>query len=158
MSFALTINGKKHVADVDGDTPLLWVLRDVLGLTGTKYGCGMALCGACTVHVDGAAMRSCQTPVEAVHGKAITTIEGVHATEVGRAVQQAWLDVDVVQCGYCQSGQIMSATALLAQTPQPSDDQIREGMAGNICRCGTYERIHAAVKQAARQIPIRKVA
>lgn len=158
MNFSLTINGKKHVADVDADTPLLWVLRDVLGLTGTKYGCGMALCGACTVHVDGVAMRSCLTPVEAVSGKAITTIEGVHATEVGRAVQKAWLDADVVQCGYCQSGQIMSATALLAQTPQPSDDQIRDGMAGNICRCGTYERIHAAVKQAARQIPIRKVA
>lgn len=158
MNFSLTINGKKHVADVDADTPLLWVLRDVLGLTGTKYGCGMALCGACTVHVDGVAMRACLTPVEAVNGKAITTIEGVHATEVGRAVQKAWLDADVVQCGYCQSGQIMSATALLAQTPQPSDDQIRDGMAGNICRCGTYERIHAAVKQAARQIPIRKVA
>ncbi len=158
MNFSLTINGKKHIANVDGDTPLLWVLRDLLGLTGTKYGCGMALCGACTVHVDGVAMRSCLTPVEAVGGKAITTIEGVHATEVGRAVQKAWLDADVVQCGYCQSGQIMSATALLAQTPQPSDDQIRDGMAGNICRCGTYERIHAAVKQAARQIPIRKVA
>lgn len=158
MNFGLTINGKKHTVDVDGDTPLLWVLRDVLGLTGTKYGCGMALCGACTIHMDGVAMRSCLTPVEAAHGKAITTIEGVHATEVGRAVQKAWLDVDVVQCGYCQSGQIMSATALLAQTPQPSDDQIREGMAGNICRCGTYERIHAAVNLAARHIPSRKEA
>lgn len=156
MSYTLKINGKQHVADVDSDTPLLWVLRDVLGMTGTKYGCGMALCGACTVHMDGAAIRSCVTPVEAANGKAITTIEGVHETEVGRAVQQAWLEVDVVQCGYCQTGQIMSATALLAQTPAPNDQQIREGMAGNICRCGTYERIHAAVKQAARQIPIRK--
>jgi isoquinoline 1-oxidoreductase alpha subunit len=158
MSYTLRINGQQHSADVDGDTPLLWVLRDVLGMTGTKYGCGMALCGACTVHMDGAAIRSCVTPVEAAAGKAITTIEAVHSTEVGRAVQQAWLEVDVVQCGYCQSGQIMSATALLQQTPQPSDAQIREGMAGNICRCGTYERIHAAIKQAARHIPIRKEA
>lgn len=158
MSFALNVNGKEHVADVDGDTPLLWVLRDVLGMTGTKYGCGMALCGACTVHMDGAATRSCVTPVQAAAGKAVTTIEAVHTTDVGRAVQKAWLDVDVVQCGYCQSGQIMSATALLAQTPAPSDEQIREGMAGNICRCGTYQRIHAAVKLAARQIPIGKEA
>ncbi|MNV59506.1 Isoquinoline 1-oxidoreductase subunit alpha [compost metagenome] len=158
MNYTLNINGKQHSADVDGDTPLLWVLRDVLGMTGTKYGCGMALCGACTVHLDGAAIRSCVTPVEVAAGKAITTIEAVHATEAGRAVQQAWLELDVVQCGYCQSGQIMSATALLAQTPAPSDEQIRDGMAGNICRCGTYERIHAAVKLAARQIPIQKVA
>jgi len=158
MSHTLKINGKRHVADVDADTPLLWVLRDVLGMTGTKYGCGMSLCGACTVHMDGAAIRSCITPVEAAVGKAITTIEAVHTTDAGRAVQQAWLDLDVVQCGYCQSGQIMSATALLAQTPAPSDSQIREGMAGNICRCGTYERIHAAVKHAARYIPIRKAA
>lgn len=158
MSFNLTINDKKHVADVDGDTPLLWVLRDVLGMTGTKFGCGMALCGACTVHMNGVATRSCVTPVETANGKAITTIEGIDTTVVGRAVQKAWLKLDVVQCGYCQSGQIMSATALLAQTPQPSDDQIREGMAGNICRCGTYDRIHAAVKQAARHIPIRKEA
>ena len=158
MSYKLKINGKQQVADVDGDTPLLWVLRDVLGMTGTKYGCGMALCGACTVHLDGTAIRSCITPVEAVAGKAITTIEAVNTTDIGRAVQQAWLELDVVQCGYCQSGQIMSATALLAQTPKPSDEEIRGGMAGNICRCGTYERIHAAVKQAARQIPIRKAA
>ncbi|GAA5233605.1 (2Fe-2S)-binding protein [Verticiella sediminum] len=158
MSYTLDINGKQHVADVDGDTPLLWVLRDVLGMTGTKYGCGMALCGACTVHMGGAAIRSCVTPVQAAAGQAITTIEAVHTTDVGRAVQKAWLDVDVVQCGYCQSGQIMSAIALLAQTPAPSDEQIREGMAGNICRCGTYERIHAAVKQAAGQIPSRKEA
>jgi isoquinoline 1-oxidoreductase subunit alpha len=158
MSYTLKINGKQQVADVDGDTPLLWVLRDVLGMTGTKYGCGMALCGACTVHLDGAAIRSCITPVEAAAGKAITTIEAVNTTDIGRAVQQAWLELDVVQCGYCQSGQIMSATALLAQTPKPSDEEIRGGMAGNICRCGTYERIHAAVKQVARQIPIRKAA
>lgn len=158
MSYTLKINGKQQVADVDGDTPLLWVLRDVLGMTGTKYGCGMALCGACTVHLDGAAIRSCITPVETAVGKAITTIEAVNTTDIGRAVQQAWLELDVVQCGYCQSGQIMSATALLAQTPKPSDEEIRGGMAGNICRCGTYERIHAAVKQAARQIPIRKAA
>ena len=156
MSYTLEINDKQHDVDVDADTPLLWVLRDVLGLTGTKYGCGMALCGACTVHLDGAAIRSCVTPVEAAAGKVITTIEAVHTTDVGRTVQKAWLDVDVVQCGYCQSGQIMAATALLAQTPSPSDEQIREGMAGNICRCGTYERIHAAVKQAARRLPIGK--
>ena len=156
MSYALMVNGKQHTADVDGDTPLLWVLRDVLGMTGTKYGCGMALCGACTVHMDGAATRSCMTPVEAASGKAITTIEAAHTTEVGRAVQEAWIDVDVVQCGYCQPGQIMSATALLTETPSPSDEQIREGMAGNICRCGTYERIHAAVKQAASVIQSKK--
>lgn len=156
MSYTLKINGKKHVADVDADTPLLWVLRDVLGMTGTKYGCGMALCGACTVHMNGSAIRACVTPVEAVSGKSITTIEGIKVSKVGRAVQKAWLDVDVVQCGYCQSGQIMTATALLTQNPNPSDSQIREGMSGNICRCGTYERIHTAVKQAARHIPIRK--
>lgn len=156
MSYTLKINGKKHVADVDADTPLLWVLRDVLGMTGTKYGCGMALCGACTVHMNGSAIRACVTPVEAVSGKSITTIEGIKDSKVGRAVQKAWLDVDVVQCGYCQSGQIMTATALLTQNPNPSDSQIREGMSGNICRCGTYERIHTAVKQAARHIPIRK--
>ena len=150
MSYTLTVNGARHTADVDGDTPLLWVVRDVLGMTGTKFGCGMALCGACTVHMDGAAIRSCVTPVEAAAGKSITTVEAVHTTSAGRAVQEAWLAVDVVQCGYCQPGQIMSATALLMKTPSPTDDQIRDGMAGNICRCGTYERIHAAVKQAAR--------
>lgn len=158
MSYQLTINGKPQTVDVDGDTPLLWVLRDVIGMTGTKFGCGMALCGACTVHLDGAAIRSCVTPIEAVAGKKITTIEAVGANAVGRAVQEAWLELDVVQCGYCQSGQIMSATALLTQTPTPSDDEIRGGMAGNICRCGTYERIHHAVKLASRRIPIRKVA
>ena len=149
MPYKLRINGKQHTADVEGDTPLLWVLRDVLGMTGTKYGCGMALCGACTVHLDGAAIRSCITPVEAAAGKAITTIEAVNTTDIGRAVQQAWLELDVVQCGYCQSGQIMSATALLAQTPKPSDEEIRGGMAGNICRCGTYGRINKAIKRAA---------
>src|SRR3546814_117532 len=117
MAFTLKINGTPHEVDVDGDTPLLWVLRDVLGMTGTKFGCGMALCGACTVHLDGAAIRSCVTPVEAAAGKAITTIEAVHTTKIGHAIQEAWLDVDVVQCGYCQSGQIMSAVALLAETP-----------------------------------------
>lgn len=158
MSQKLSVNGSSRSVDVDGDTPLLWVLRDVLGLTGTKFGCGMALCGACTVHVNGVATRSCITPVDAVVGKTVTTIEAVHTTRVGQAVQQAWIDNDVVQCGYCQSGQIMSAAALLAQKPSLSDADIRAGMAGNICRCGTYERIHGAVKQAARTIAIRKAA
>ncbi|MCL4182075.1 MAG: (2Fe-2S)-binding protein [Burkholderiaceae bacterium] len=156
MSYTLEVNGRRHAVEVDGDTPLLWVLRDVLGMTGTKYGCGMALCGACTVHMDGAVIRACVTPVQAAAGKAITTIEAVHTTETGRAVQEAWLDVDVVQCGYCQPGQIMSATALLMRTPSPSDEQIREGMAGNLCRCGTYPRIHAAVRQASGALRSRK--
>ena len=158
MSYNVKINGTPHTIDVDGDTPLLWVLRDVLGMTGTKYGCGMALCGACTVHIDGAASRSCVTPVQSVEGKSVMTIEAIHTTDVGRTVQEAWLEVDVVQCGYCQSGQIMSATALLTQTPAPSDEQIRSGMVGNICRCGTYERIHTAVIKAANQLPTRKEA
>lgn len=156
MSYTFEVNGRQHAVEVDGDTPLLWVLRDVLGMTGTKYGCGMALCGACTVHMDGAAIRSCVTPAEAAAGKAIITIEAVHTTEAGRAVQEAWVDVDVVQCGYCQPGQIMSATALLMQTPSPSDEQIREGMADNLCRCGTYQRIHAAVRQASHAVRSRK--
>src|SRR5258706_5254798 len=158
MTYVLKINGKSHTVDVDGDTPLLWVLRDVLGMTGTKFGCGMALCGACTVHLDGAPTRSCITTVDSVGEAAVTTIEAIGETPAGRKVQQAWLDLDVVQCGYCQSGQIMSAAALLASNPRPTDDDIRSGMAGNICRCGTYVRIQEAVKQAAPTIPIRKVA
>ncbi len=144
----LSINGKAHTVDVPGDMPLLWVLRDVIGLTGTKFGCGMALCGACTVHVAGRPMRSCVTPVAAAAGKQITTIEGVGDTPSGRKVQQAWLDLDVVQCGYCQSGQIMSAAALLASKPHPTDADIDAALAGNICRCGTYVRIRAAIKRA----------
>ncbi len=144
----LSINGKAHTVDVPGDMPLLWVLRDVIGLTGTKFGCGMALCGACTVHVAGRPVRSCVTPVAAAAGKQITTIEGVGDTPSGRKVQQAWLDLDVVQCGYCQSGQIMSAAALLASKPHPTDADIDAALAGNICRCGTYVRIRAAIKRA----------
>ena len=145
----LNINGESRSVDVPGDMPLLWVLRDVVGLTGTKFGCGIAQCGACTVHLDGVAVRSCVLPVTAAVGKVITTIEGVGASDVGKKVQQAWLDIEVVQCGYCQPGQIMSATALLANTPMPSDAQIDAAMAGNICRCGTYVRIRQAIKQAA---------
>jgi aerobic-type carbon monoxide dehydrogenase small subunit (CoxS/CutS family) len=145
----LNINGKDAQVDVDADTPLLWVLRDTLNLTGTKYGCGMALCGACTVHLEGAAIRSCVTPVSAIGTKKITTIEGLSADR-SHPVQQAWIELDVPQCGYCQSGQIMSAAALLAQTPLPSDGQIDAAMAGNICRCGTYQRIRAAIHRAAQ--------
>jgi len=144
----LSINGTSHTVDVPGDMPLLWVLRDVVGLTGTKFGCGMALCGACTVQLDGRPIRSCVTPVAAVSGKRITTIEGIGATPSGKKVQQAWLDLDVVQCGYCQSGQIMAAAALLASRPHPTDTDIDAAMAGNICRCGTYVRIRAAIKRA----------
>ena len=150
MAFAIKGNGIEQAVDVDGDTPLLWVLRDVLGLTGTKFGCGMALCGACTVHLDGVATRSCVTTIDSVGDAAITTIEAIGETQGGRAVQQAWLGLEVVQCGYCQSGQIMSAAALLASNPQPSDTDIDEAMSGNICRCGTYLRIREAIKHAAR--------
>jgi isoquinoline 1-oxidoreductase alpha subunit len=146
----LRINGKTHAVDVPADMPLLWVLRDVLGMTGTKFGCGMALCGACTVQLGGQAIRSCVTPVSAAAGKAITTIEAIGATPAGKKVQQAWLDLEVVQCGYCQSGQIMAATALLAKRPQPTDADIDAAMSGNICRCGTYPRIRAAIKHAAQ--------
>lgn len=149
MSFTIKVNGKDHAVDVDGDTPLLWVLRDVLGMTGTKFGCGQALCGACTVHVDGAATRSCQTTVDSIGTSAITTIEAIGETPNGKKIQQAWLDREVVQCGYCQSGQIMSATALLDGNPHPTDADIDDAMSGNICRCGTYVRIRAAIKQAA---------
>ena len=146
----LKINGTNHSADVDGDTPLLWVLRDVLGMTGTKFGCGMALCGACTVHIDGTATRSCITTIDSIGGSAITTIEAIGATAVGARIQTAWLDREVVQCGYCQSGQIMSASALLASNSDPTDSDIDDAMSGNICRCGTYVRIREAIKQAVR--------
>jgi isoquinoline 1-oxidoreductase alpha subunit len=147
--FVLKVNGVARSVDVPGDMPLLWVLRDVVGLTGTKFGCGIAQCGACTVHLDGQAVRSCVLPVRAIGDKAITTIEAVGQTPSGRKIQQAWLDVDVVQCGYCQSGQIMSAAALLARNANPTDADIDAAMSGNICRCATYVRIRAAIKQAA---------
>jgi len=150
MPYDLNINGAARSVDVDGDTPLLWVLRDVLGLTGTKFGCGMALCGACTVHIDGAAVRSCITSVDSVGNSQITTIEAIGATPAGARIQKAWLDREVPQCGYCQSGQIMSATAFLAGNPHPTDSQIDEAMSGNICRCGTYVRIRDAIKLAAQ--------
>jgi len=145
----LTINGQVHQVDVPPDMPVLWVLRDVLGMNGTKFGCGRAMCGACTVHVDGQAVRSCVMPVGTVAGKHVTTIEGIGQTTVGAALQRTWLDLEVPQCGYCQSGQIMQASALLAAVPDPSDADIDLGMSGNICRCGTYGRIRAAIKQAA---------
>ena len=146
---ALTINGESKTVDAPPDMPLLWVLRDLLGLTGTKFGCGIAQCGACTVHIDGKPVRSCMLHVGAVRDRAITTIEGIGATPAGAKVQKAWLDLEVIQCGYCQSGQIMSAAALLASTSNPDDSDIDAAMAGNICRCGTYVRIREAIKQAA---------
>ena len=146
----LNVNGKRHEVDVDPDTPLLWAIRDVIGLTGTKFGCGIAMCGACTVHVDGKAARSCSMPVSAAAGRRITTIENVGSTRTGKAVQAAWEKLDVVQCGYCQSGQIMSAAALLAEKPNPSDADIDAAMSGNICRCGTYVRIREAIKLAGK--------
>jgi isoquinoline 1-oxidoreductase alpha subunit len=146
---ALTINGESKTADAPPDMPLLWVLRDILGMTGTKFGCGIAQCGACTVHLDGKAVRSCLLPVGAIGNRAVTTIEGVGATATGAKVQKAWLDLEVIQCGYCQSGQIMSAAALLESTPHPDDADIDAAMAGNICRCGTYVRIREAIKRAA---------
>lgn len=148
----LNINGKTAQLDIADDTPILWALRDAAGLTGTKFGCGMALCGACTVHLDGEPIRSCVTPVSVALGKKITTIEAMESDTVGKAVQTAWIDLGVPQCGYCQSGQIMSATALLRKTHNPNDKQIDEAMSGNICRCGTYTRIRAAIKQAAQAI------
>src|SRR5258706_1321351 len=150
MAFVLKINGTNRSVDVAGDTPLLWVLRDVLGMTGTKFGCGMALCGARTVHVDGAATRSCITSVNSIGTSEIATIEAIGATAAGAKIQKAWLDREVVQCGYCQSGQIMSASALLASNPHPTDADIDDAMSGNICRCGTYVRIREAIKAAAR--------
>lgn len=146
----LTINGAQHSINVPDEMPLLWVLRDVLGMTGTKFGCGIAQCGACTVHLDGIAIRSCQLPVVAIGSRHITTIEGVGQTAVGAKVQKAWLDLEVMQCGYCQPGQIMSAAALLARNPAPDDADIDAAMAGNICRCGTYVRIRDGIKRAAR--------
>jgi isoquinoline 1-oxidoreductase alpha subunit len=149
LTFKITVNGRQQSVDVDGDTPLLWVLRDVLGMTGTKFGCGIAQCGACTVQIDGVATRSCITTVDSIGKSAVTTIEAIGQTAAGQKIQQAWLDREVVQCGYCQSGQIMSASALLATNPHPSDADIDDAMAGNICRCGTYVRIRNAIKQAA---------
>jgi len=149
---SLTINGKTQKVDVDPSTPILWALRDDLGLTGTKFGCGIAACGACTVHVDGVATRSCVTPISTAAGKKITTIEAIGSDKVGRAVQAAWVQHDVAQCGYCQSGQIMSATSLLKQNRKPSDAEIDAAMAGNVCRCGTYQRIRAAIHDAAKSL------
>jgi isoquinoline 1-oxidoreductase alpha subunit len=149
MSYTIKVNGTERTADVAGDVPLLWVLRDVLDLKGSKFGCGMGLCGACTVHINGAPARSCITPVSSVGSAAVTTIEGVGNTAVGKRVQAAWLNVDVMQCGYCQAGQIMTASALLAKKPKPTDEDIDDAMSGNICRCCTYTRIRAAIKQAA---------
>jgi len=149
MRYTITVNGETRTVDVDSDTPLLWVLRDSLDLKGTKFGCGMAMCGACTVHVDGVPARSCVTPISSVGTAAVTTIEAMDQSDVGRRVQAAWLDLDVMQCGYCQAGQIMSATALLERNPAPTDRDIDAAMNGNICRCATYIRIRAAIKQAA---------
>ena len=146
----LTINGKEQQLDVPDDMPLLWALRDVLGLTGTKFGCGVALCGACTVHLDGRPIRSCITPVASVVGKKVTTIEAIGDTESGAKIQRAWLNIEVIQCGYCQSGQIMAAAALIEINPSPTDADIDAAMSGNICRCGTYVRIRAAIKQASQ--------
>jgi len=150
MAFTVNINGSPRSVDVDGDTPLLWVLRDVLGMTGTKFGCGMALCGACTVHIDGTATRSCITTIDSIGDSKVTTIEAIGATPAGAKIQQAWLEHEVPQCGYCQSGQIMSASALLASKPNPTDADIDDAMSGNICRCGTYVRIREAIKLAAQ--------
>jgi len=151
MSFQIEVNGVSRSADVDADTPLLWVLRDVLGMTGTKFGCGKALCGACTVHIDGVATRSCITPIDSIGTSKVTTIEAIGATAIGARVQQAWLAHDVPQCGYCQSGQIMSATALLAENPHPTDADIDGAMSGNICRCGTYEQMRHAIESLCKK-------
>ena len=153
MAYVINVNGVDQTVDVDPDTALLWVLRDVLGMTGTKFGCGVALCGACTVHIDGQPVRSCVLAVSAIASRRITTIEAIGTTPSGARVQAAWLDLEVVQCGYCQSGQIMSAAALLAHNPAPTDADIDQAMSGNICRCGTYQRIRAAIKRAAGPHP-----
>ncbi len=152
MKVELIVNGQRHAVEADDDTPLLWVLRDHVGLTGTKYGCGRALCGACTVHVDGVAVRSCSFPLAAAAGKGVTTIEALGQSRVGRAVQEAWIALDVVQCGWCQPGQCMTAAALLAGQPSPDDDAIDASLSGNLCRCGTYPRIRAAIHRAARAL------
>ena len=151
MPITLNVNGQNRTVDVDNDTPLLWVIREDLGLTGTKYGCGVAQCGACTVHVDGESLRSCAAPAAAMVGRQITTIEGL-SSPAAKAVQKAWVDLVVVQCGYCQSGQIMTATVLLQQNPKPTDTDIDQAMAGNICRCATYQRIRAAIHAASKQL------
>ena len=148
----VSVNGKRHRIDVEPDTPLLWVIREAIGLPGTKFGCGMALCGACTVHLDGAPVRSCVTPVSAARGKRVTTVEGLATGVRLHPVQEAWIEVDVPQCGYCQSGQVMSAAALLARQPDPTDADIDAAMSGNMCRCGTYQRIRAAIKLAAARM------
>jgi isoquinoline 1-oxidoreductase alpha subunit len=150
MTYRIKVNGQDQLVDVDGDIPLLWVLRDVLGMTGTKFGCGIGQCGACTVHIDGQPTRSCITTVDSIGTSAITTIEAIGNTPSGKAIQKAWIDLEVPQCGYCQSGQIMSAAALLSSNTNPSDGDIDNAMSGNICRCGTYPRIRAAIKQAAQ--------
>ena len=149
MGTRFTVNGRAFDVKAEADTPLLWVIRDEIGLTGTKFGCGVALCGACTVHLDGQPVRSCQTPVSAVAGRKVTTIESMASTEIGKRVQAAWVALDVPQCGYCQSGQIMSAVSLLKATPKPTDADIDNAMSGNLCRCGTYPRIRAAIQMAA---------
>lgn len=149
MPYTITVNGTQRTVDVEPDTPLLWVLRDELNLVGTKFGCGMSFCGACTVHVNGVPTRACVTSIERVNNAEVTTIEGVEASEVGKRVKEAWLALDVMQCGYCQSGQVMSATALLTRNPHPTDQDIDQAMSGNLCRCATYSRIRAAIKQAA---------
>ncbi len=150
MAHKIKVNGAEYFVDVEGDTPLLWVLRDVLGMTGTKFGCGKALCGACTVHRDGSPIRACATAIEEVGDSAITTIEAIGDTLAGKRIQEAWLALDVVQCGYCQSGPIMSASALIAKNPNPTDRDIDDAMSGNVCRCGAYVRIREAIKQAAK--------
>ncbi|WP_108882319.1 2Fe-2S iron-sulfur cluster-binding protein [Anderseniella sp. Alg231-50] len=151
MAFNLNINGEQKSYDVDDDTPLLWVIRDVAGLTGTKFGCGLAQCGACTVHVDGVPTRSCQLQVSDAEGSAITTIEGVTG-KVAETVQKVWADLDVPQCGYCQSGQVMAAVALLSETPKPTDEDINDALSGNLCRCATYQRIRAGIHEAAKRL------
>ena len=151
MSYTITINGKTETVDVEGDTPLLWVLRDVLDLKGSKFGCGMGLCGACTVHLNGRATRSCITPVSAIGAAQVTTIEGLGESDIGRKLQEAWVAHDVPQCGYCQAGQLMSACALLARTPRPTESEIDAAMAGNLCRCACYHRIRSAIQLAANE-------
>ncbi len=155
MVYTLNVNGVSRTVDVDDATPLLWVLRDVLDMKGTKFGCGAGLCGACTVHLNGVAVRSCSTPIAGVGTAAITTIEGIGENPVGKKIQDAWLEIDVAQCGYCQAGQIMSATALLTHTPKPTDDDITAHMNGNLCRCATYNRIRTAIKLAAGEAPTK---